>query len=96
VEHPAALVAGLAPATPRPPAVNPTLEDSFLKGVDQQFLGIDPSPPHVAPYLKMLEQGVPRVRVLSRLLESPAAKDALVTSASTLLFQRSPTSTQRR
>jgi hypothetical protein len=95
VDHPAALVAGLAPATLRTPAVDPTLEESFLKGVDQQFLGIDPSPPHVAPYLKILEQGAPRIRVLSRLLESPAARDALVTSASTLLLQPNPTSTQR-
>ncbi len=72
-EHPAA-AAGLTPEASRTPTVDRALEESFLKGVDQQYLGIAASPRHIVPYLRMLEQGVPRVRVLSRLLESPAAR----------------------
>ena len=70
VKHPAALVAGLAPAASRKPALDPTVETLFLEGVERQVVGITPSPGLVAPYLGRLEAGVPQVRVLQRLLKS--------------------------
>ena len=95
VKQPAALVAGPAPATSRAPALDPTLETLFLEGVEREVVGITPSPGLVAPYLKMLERGVPRARVLERLLKSPAARDATVTSAYELLLHRDPSAAAR-
>jgi hypothetical protein len=95
VKHPAALVAGVAPVASRTPALDPTLETLFLEGVEREVVGITPSPGLVAPYLKQLERGVPRVRVLERLLESPAARDAMVTYAYELLLHRDPSAAER-
>jgi hypothetical protein len=94
VKHAAALVAGLAPAMSRKAALDPTLETLFLEGVEREVVGITPSPGLVAPYLKMLEHGVPRVQVLERLLESPAARDATVAYAYELLLHRAPSAAQ--
>jgi hypothetical protein len=95
VKHPGALVADLAPAASRKPALDPTLETLFLEGVEREVVGITPSPGLVAPYLKMLEDGVPRVQVLERLLESPAARDATVAYAYELLLHRVPSAAER-
>ena len=95
VKHPAALVAGLAHAASRKPALDPTLETLFLEGVEREVVGITPSPGLVAPYLKQLDRGVPRVRVLERLLESPAARDATITYAYELLLHREPSAAER-
>ncbi len=95
VQHPAALIAGLTPAASRTPALDPTLETFFLEGVEREIVGITPSPGLVAP-LKQLERGVPRVRVLERLLESPAARDATVTYAYELLLHRDPSAAENR
>jgi hypothetical protein len=94
VKHPAALVAGLAHAASRKPALDPTVETLFLEGVERQVAGITPSPALVAPYLQMLQNGVPRVRVLQRLLKAPAARDETVTSAYELLMHREPTAAE--
>ena len=96
VKHAAALVAGLAPAMSRKPALDPALETLFLQGVEREVVGITPSPGLVAPYLKMLEHGVPRVQVLERLLESPAARDATVAYAYELLLHRAPSAAENR
>ena len=96
VKHPAALVAGLAPAASRKPALDPTVETLFLEGVERQVVGITPSPALVAPYLKMLQNGVPRVRVLERLLKAPAARDETVTDAYEQLLSRDPTAAEGR
>ena len=96
VQHPASLVAGLAPAASRTAILDPTLETLFLEGVERQVVGITPSPGLVAPYLKRLEEGVPQVRVLQRLLDSTAARDATVTDAYELLLHRDPSAAEHR
>ena len=93
VKH-AALVAGLAPAASRKPALDPTVETLFLEGVERQVVGITPSPGLVAPYVEMLQNGVPRVRVLERLLKAPAARDETVTDAYEQLLNRDPTAAE--
>jgi hypothetical protein len=96
VTHSAALVAGLAPAASRKPALDTAVETLFLEGVERQVVGITPSTALVAPYLKMLQDGVPRVRVLERLLKAPAAQDETVTDAYARLLRRDPSSAEGR
>ena len=95
VQHPAALIANRTPAASRNPALDPTLETLFLEGVEREVVGITPSPSLVAPYVKMLVHGVPQVRVLQRLLDSTAARDATVTDAYELLLHRDPSAAER-
>ena len=64
--------------------------------MERQVVGITPSPALVAPYLKMLGSGVPRVRVLERLLKAPAARDETVTDAYERLLRRVPSAAEGR
>ena len=96
VAHRVALFAGLSPAVSRKSALDPAVETLFLEGVERQIVGITPSTALVAPYLKMLEKGVPRVRVLERLLKAPAARDETVTDAYERLLRRVPSGAEGR
>lgn len=88
--QPAASRVSLGSAASRTPPVDRALETRFLEGVHWQVVGITPSPGVIASYLTMLEKGVPRDRVLERLLESSAALGSTVTGAYRLLLHRDP------